>query len=264
MELDPNGRTGRNHTFPYLNFFGNGFHSVEESLRFIYLDAVKGAFWNCQRSAKFRYIYPFSLSFSLSSKWNCAKNCTDSRRKVLKSLRFKHNLKTHKSIFLTIIKSIQKYHFYPRIPTATKASKFDNKERCCSRFSAMYNTKCTWKRNNTFNTRGRLTHAWKREEIPMDRSETYRRRRANVGEGRISIIQAEGRPIRDSSVRWTSVYEEEAGRRLRGPPDPPSTRFLASRLASAPGKRQKISRGAPPAHCRPPKIYSNPLFSDAR
>lgn len=98
----------------------------------------------------------------------------------------------------------------------------------------------------------------------MDRSETYRRRRANVGEGRISIIQAEGRPIRDSSVRWTSVYEEEAGRRLRGPPDPPSTRFLASRLASAPGKRQKISRGAPPAHCRPPKIYSNPLFSDAR
>ena len=118
MELDPNGRTGRNHTFPYLNFFGNGFYSVEESFRFMYLDAVKGAFWNCQRSAKFRYIYPFSLPFSLSSRWNCAKNCTDSRRKVFKSLRFKHNLKTHN----TIIKSINKYYFYPRIPTATKAS----------------------------------------------------------------------------------------------------------------------------------------------
>lgn len=85
-------------------------------------------------------IFPFFLSFI---KMKLCQELHRFQTKVLKSLRFKHNLKTHKSIFLTIIKSIQKYHFYPRIPTATKASKFDNKERCCSRFSAMYNTKCT-------------------------------------------------------------------------------------------------------------------------
>lgn len=75
-----------------------------------------------------------------------------------------------------------------------------------------------------------------------------------VGEG-ISIIQAEAA---DSKVDVGWPMKEPIPRR--------GTRDEVSRVEISIGvrKRQKISQGAPPAHCRPPKIYSNPLFSNAR